>query len=139
MRMPKDMTGTEDAIFVSPGYTNMPSTIEALTNEAEIEIILFLIREVNDKFVLDLDKDVEMSDRENVEAGEVSNTAPKKFILVGCSHASRLSLGLEDLGVDAKLISTNGWSSDDDIIDNVSAICCKKRLLATLLTPASYT
>jgi hypothetical protein len=28
MRMPKDMTGIEEVIFVSPGYTNMPSTMK---------------------------------------------------------------------------------------------------------------
>jgi hypothetical protein len=67
-----------------------------------------------------LDEDIEMCDRENVEAGGAPNNSPKKYVFIGCSHASRLSLALEDLGVDAKLISTNGWSSDDDIIDNVS-------------------
>jgi hypothetical protein len=125
--MPANLDGNEDCIFVSPGFVNLPSSLEPLGAEEELNLILDMVRELNEKFVLDLDDDVELQDKLLVEDSEESEQPTLyRFVVVGNSHASRLVCALEDLGHDAKLIETKGWADDPEIVNSIAMMIAEE-------------
>jgi hypothetical protein len=112
--------GNEEGVFLSPGYVKLPVSLEPLRLEEEVNLLLDLIRELNEKFILDLDEDVELMDKEGCDTEGAGEDAPlKKYLVVGNSHASRLALALEDLGFEAKLILAVGWASDAELNNSI--------------------
>jgi hypothetical protein len=119
MRLPVNLTTGEMGYFKSPGFKDMPRQLVPLTPEDEVNSILTMIRELNEKFVLDLDDDIVMLERGAISEDEAEEKA-KSFLLIGCSHANRLSLALEDLGHEVKVINAAGWASNPDVADAVA-------------------
>jgi hypothetical protein len=118
LKMPTSVSGHEEGMFLSPGFTKLPGCLDPLGPEEEVNLLLDLIRELNEKFMLDLDEDVKLVDKLLADQDEPV-TKPKRYLVVGNSHASRIACALEDLGYDAKLISAVGWASDPDLINSV--------------------
>jgi hypothetical protein len=116
--MPTSVSGHEEGMFLSPGFTKLPRCLDPLGPEEEVNLLLDLIRELNEKFMLDLDEDVELVDKLLADQDEPV-AKPKRYLVVGNSHASRIACALEDLGYDAKLISAVGWASDPDLNNSV--------------------
>jgi hypothetical protein len=113
LRLPLNTNSNSEATFVSPGYVKMPSSLEPLSCEQEVDLILLLIRELNEKFVLDLDEDIEVQDRNLIVCDEPEPAQEeRKFLIVGNSHGSRLTNALEDMGYEAKCILATDWASD---------------------------
>jgi hypothetical protein len=55
--------------FRSPGYSNLPYSLEPMGPEDEANVMLSMIRWLNEKFLLDLGEDVELQER-NAQALE---------------------------------------------------------------------
>jgi hypothetical protein len=89
--LPVNMTTKERAPYRSPAYTGMPVSVEPLVPEKETELLLELVSDLNSNFYLELSDDIQMSDKNWTVSGSQADTT-KKFILVGCSHVSRLAL-----------------------------------------------
>jgi hypothetical protein len=129
MKFPVHLTSGEMGYFRSPGYSNLPYSLEPMGPEDEANLLLSLIGELNEKFVLDLSDDVELQER-NAQAPEVTaEELPKSFVLIGCSHASRLSLALEDLGHEVKVINAAGWAANPDVADTIGRLIREEREL----------
>jgi hypothetical protein len=123
LKMPINIDGQEEGSFLSPGYNKFPVSLEPLEAEDEVNILLDLIRELNSNFVMDLDEDIEMVDKNTQEVGvESAEQQHKCFLVVGNSHASRLVCALEDLGHEAKLISTSGWADNSDVSNSIAQL-----------------
>jgi hypothetical protein len=118
LKMPINTSGQEEGVYLSPGYVKLPVSLEPLKPEEEVNLLLDLIRELNEKFILDLDEDVELMDKDECETAS-EDAPPKKYLVVGNSHASRLALALEDLGFEAKLISATGWATDPELNNSI--------------------
>jgi hypothetical protein len=118
LKMPVDLTTNEEGMFLSPGYKLLPSSLEPLAAEDELALLLDLVKELNEKFVLDLDDDIELMDKLLCDPQEEEEIL-RRFVVVGNSHASRLVCAMEDAGLDARLISASGWAEDPDICDNI--------------------
>jgi hypothetical protein len=108
-------------MFLSPGYVKLPSCLDPLGPEEEVNLLLDLIRELNEKFMLELDEDVELADKLLVDQEEAV-VVPKRYLVVGNSHANRVACALEDLGLDAKLISAAGWAGDPELNNSIAQL-----------------
>jgi hypothetical protein len=53
----------------------------------------------------------------------------KSFVIIGCSHGSRLALALEDMGHEAKFINAAGWATNPDVVDTNSRLVREEREL----------
>jgi hypothetical protein len=121
--MPANLDGNEDCIFVSPGFVKLPCSLEPLGAEEELNLILDMVREMNEKFVLDLDDNIELLDKMMVEETDGSEcTVQQRFIVVGNSHASQLVCMLEDLEHNAKLIDAKGWADNPEIANSTALL-----------------
>jgi hypothetical protein len=116
--MPTHICGQEEGMFLSPSYNKLPRDLDPLGPDEEVNLLLDLIRELNEKFMLDLDEDVELVDKLLADQDEPVTT-PKRYLVVGNSHASRIACALEDLGFEVKLISAAGWASNPDLNNSI--------------------
>jgi hypothetical protein len=66
-----------------------------------------------------LDEEVELVDKNSQESEAEVVEQHKCYLVVGNSHASRLVCALEDLGHEAKLISTAGWAANSDTNNSI--------------------
>jgi hypothetical protein len=121
--MPININGLEEVSFLSPGYSKLTVSLEPLEAADEVNILLDLIRELNSNFIMDLYEDIEMIDK-NIQEEDVvtSEQQHKSFLVVGNSHASCLICALEDLGHEAKLISTAGWADNHDTNNSIAQL-----------------
>jgi hypothetical protein len=88
--MPSGLNSNAETTYISPGFKNMPCSLESLSGEEEADIVLTLIRELNQKFVVDLDNKIEVQDRALLEDEDEKEDAhtPKRFLVIGNSHGS---------------------------------------------------
>jgi hypothetical protein len=117
--MPISLNTNEEGSFLSPGYKKLPRSVEPLAAEDELGLLLDLIHEVNEKFFVDLDDDVELQDKLLAEV-ETEVSEARRFVVIGNSHASRLVCAMEDLGLEAKLISAAGWADDPELNNSIA-------------------
>jgi hypothetical protein len=71
----------------------MTTTLDPLQHEKEAELLLQLISELNSNSYLELSDDIEVSDKcwKTDTNPVLTEDGTRKFIVVGCSHASRLA------------------------------------------------
>jgi hypothetical protein len=48
---------------------------------------------------------------------------------VGCSHATRLALAVEDLGQEVKVLSAAGWTANPDVVVTIGRLIREEREL----------
>jgi hypothetical protein len=113
------MTTKERAPYRSPAYTGMPVSVEPLVPEKETELLLELVSDLNSNFYLELSDDIQMSDKNWTVSGSQADTT-KKFILVGCSHVSRLALALEEEGHEVSVVTLDGGSLSEETAENTA-------------------
>ena len=86
------------------GASNLPTGAKAVGKESEIEIVTALIWELNARLASNLDTDV------NFERTAISpHNKPKKYVVVGASHAGHTADALADTGTTVYKVVVPGW------------------------------
>jgi hypothetical protein len=115
--LPVNLTTRDKSACRSPGFNNVPVSILPLEPVKEADLLLQLVKELNENFFLELSDDIEVSDKTWLDV-EADCDVTKKFILVGNSHVSRLALALEDAGHEVSTISLSGGTLTEDSVEN---------------------
>ena len=91
--------------WVSAGWGSIPCELPPVDQCIETKLIKGLISELNVAFELDLDDNVSFSRGQD----ESSPDKPRDVLVVGASHANRLSEQLELLGHSVERVCQPGW------------------------------
>jgi hypothetical protein len=107
--LPTTTTNYEAKTVESGGWANLYGA-NPLTESGEAELISCLNGELNGKFATCLDKDPVI----DCLAG--SPDSPKRFVIVGSSHANRLSAELKKLGHAVLEVTRPGWRAMPGVV-----------------------
>jgi hypothetical protein len=99
----------ERAVYESPGYVDIPQTIDAVSEIDERSVIDQLVQELNRSFMTELAECTVDRDVDNCQDEEEDPLRGKRIIMLGASHAVRMANILEDMGAIVVDLSIPGW------------------------------
>jgi hypothetical protein len=109
-RLPAGLDTKATVAFVSDGWGSWPDCIPPVPQAAEREIIMSLLAVLTEAFDLNLDLDPCLArSMADISEQKQADATAKYIVVIGNSHARRLTEALEDLGCTVRHLSEKGW------------------------------
>ena len=121
IKLPVDLNSFSTAIYECKVWDEI---IHSADEEEEYKICKLLIDELNSKFCLDLNECISTERGQHgaeTESGSVFGSSTTRFIVIGASHAERLSKALKDLNHPCYYVSTKHWKLQEEETDELSS------------------
>jgi hypothetical protein len=116
--LPSSQYGLGKEVFRSPGYNVLPTSVPPCETEMERLLLDALIEDINNIFMCNLAHEYCTSREGTTNFSSNTETANKRYIVIGASHAGRLASALKEMGSEVADLSVPGWKISSAAVES---------------------
>ena len=118
LKLPTSLHSLDKAIFTSPGWEEMATSLPPLSEEEEFAVISVMLEELNAKFALQLDPSPS-TERSGFDSPPPDTDSKDTLVLAGSSHAGRLAEAMMSTHLRVVDVSMPGFRVSENSVDSL--------------------
>ena len=118
LKLPTSLHSLDKAIFTSPGWEEMATSLPPLSEEEEFAVISVMLEELNAKFALQLDPSPS-TERSGFDSPPPDTDSKDTLVLAGSSHAGRLAEAMMSTHLRVVDVSMPGFRVSENSVESL--------------------